>query len=239
MATQSSRYAKSFTPPWKNSFVFDNTTDLNGNSLVANTAPITDAFSADVFGTFPTFYSSWVNPASVRVDHFKMPVQTKPVQVENFHLEATIGFSNRGGFMNTGTGQATPEQQNPASAMVIVLLWHQKAAYLHQEPNGAPNTASLYIPLGGFTRNIFTPMMQPYQDLIIGMPGHIDRFVGYHNKMREVFSSSTGRKLSQDDTIAVSIVYQWMPLGNPNPEQGGLRLPPLEGTVALTYSALS
>lgn len=236
----SARYAKAFTQPWKNSFVYDNTTINDGpigqtDNLISDTAPITQAFSADVFGTRPLYYSSWTSP--VRVDHIKMPVQTKPVEVQNFHLEATLGFSNRGGFMNvtnSGTGSNVP-----ASAQILVLLWHQKAAYLHQNALGNFETgasASLYIPIGGFTRNIFTPMMQPYQDLIIGVPGHIDRYVGYHNKMREVFTSSTGRKLSQDDTICVSILYQWMP---GQTEIQDLPLPPLEGAVSLTYSALS
>lgn len=256
MTTLSKRYAKAFTQPWKNSFVFDNIASFNNgpgqaDALVASTAPITQAFASDVFGVEPLYYL-WNQGLPIkRVDHFKMPIQTKPVEVQNFHLEFVIGFSNQNvaptpvevqGFLQTDLNSTNPIQANAASAQVLVLLWHQKAAYLNQQPNGqAGNPNSLYIPIGGFTRNVFSPIMQPYQDLVASVAGHVDRFVGYHNKFKGTVSTETGRKLTQDDTIAVSILYQWMPNGYPGnlQEEGPIPLPPLEGTVALTYSALS
>lgn len=234
------RYAKSFTQPWKNSLVFDNSVEASSNLLFSSLEPIENAFNADVFGVPPLLYS-WGSTAEsneIKADHFKMPVQNKPVRVQEFHLEAHISFSNLGDFMKTDLASSVAYQKTAASATVAVLLWHQKAAYLRQDPGtGNPYVASLYIPIGGLTRNIFTPMMQPYQDLIVGYIGHIDRFVGYNNKMSCKHSSSAHRNLSQDDTIAVSIVYQWTPNGSPGDSFGNI--PPLEGTIALTYSALS
>lgn len=145
--------------------------------------------------------------------------------VTGFELEGTIGFSNRDKFLNDA---------DHASIYIIVFLWHQKSAFLSYRQGNDYDQDQLYIPIGGFTRNIFSPMMQPYQDLIGSHVAHVDKARGYHNKTRFTVRLDGTRNLLQDDSICVSILYGFMYSDNTEQEY-----PPVEGAIGLTFFAMS